>query len=114
MPLYMKHPFKAADVLPTHTFFQMNYFTYFIDCIFNTHEFTYTCGAVNVPIELKYGCASKLIARRMVHVYNNAIMNVCVHVFAFKWLSDGQRTVAEANYKASVSYSLNQRRNLQQ
>lgn len=40
MPLYIKHPFKAADeVLPfahTRTFFHMNYFTYFIDCNFKT------------------------------------------------------------------------------
>lgn len=72
-----------------------------------------TRGAVNVPIELRYSCASKLIARRMVHVYYDAIMHVCVHIFTVQWLSDGQRTVAEANYKASVSDSLNQRRDLQ-
>lgn len=93
----------------------MNHFAYFIDFNFsnNTNEFTYACGAVNVPLELTYSCASKLIARRMVHVCYDAIANVCVHIFTFQRLSDGQRAVAEANYKASVPDSLNQRRDLQ-
>jgi hypothetical protein len=68
---------------------------------------------VELLMYLRHSCASKLIARRMVHVYYDAVMNVCIHIFTFQWLSDGQRTVAEANYKASVPDSLNERRDLQ-